>query len=259
MKTLFKYLAFARLGARQTLLERGELLGRAAFFALILGVFSALWKALERLPFAGDTGNMLWYLATTEWILLSTPHLHVEIQQEVRSGDFAVRASRPISYLGATLAKGLGSLLVRAATLGPVACVAAFLFSGTLPEPFALAKASLLGFLGSALLTCFHLLLGVFAFWLNDVSPLYWVWQKALFVLGGLTLPLGLYPSWLQFAAQLTPFPWALGFPAGLLLGHPTVDAAWILLQLFGWATFTLMFVAWLFRRARASVSLQGG
>ena len=41
-----KYFAFAALGFRQARAEPGELLGRVLFFALILGVFSAVWRAV---------------------------------------------------------------------------------------------------------------------------------------------------------------------------------------------------------------------
>ena len=43
--TVRKYLAFARLGARDARAEPGELLGRVAFFAMILGVFLATVSA----------------------------------------------------------------------------------------------------------------------------------------------------------------------------------------------------------------------
>ena len=52
----------------------------------------------------------------------------------------------------------------------------------------------------------FHAAIGCAAFWLQDASPVYWIWQKFNFVLGGLILPLSLYPEWLQKVAYLSPF-----------------------------------------------------
>ena len=46
MKTLSKYFAFARIAAAQAASERAELFGRMVFVAVILGVFSALWRAV---------------------------------------------------------------------------------------------------------------------------------------------------------------------------------------------------------------------
>ena len=77
-----KYLAFAALGFRQARAEPGELIGRVVFFAMILGVFSAVWRAVA------ETGatvmrsprEMLWYLTMTEWVVMSAPMLHFEME-----------------------------------------------------------------------------------------------------------------------------------------------------------------------------------
>ena len=43
-----KYLAFATWVSSSMRAEPAELLGRALFFVLILGVFSSLWRAVAR-------------------------------------------------------------------------------------------------------------------------------------------------------------------------------------------------------------------
>jgi ABC-type uncharacterized transport system permease subunit len=68
-------------------------------------------------------------------------------------------------------------------------------------------------------MTALYLGIGLLAFWLQDVSPVYWVWQKLMFVLGGLMLPLDLYPSVVQRAAEFTPFPVLLAGPASFVVG----------------------------------------
>ena len=45
---LSKYVAFARISATHGRYDRGELYGRMAFFVVILGVFSSLWRAARR-------------------------------------------------------------------------------------------------------------------------------------------------------------------------------------------------------------------
>src|SRR6478752_3912493 len=108
------YVAFAKLGFRQALAEPGELLGRALFFVLILGVFSSVWRAVaESGGVAGrQPGEMLWYLAVTEWVLMSAPLVQFQIEDEIRRGDVAYQITRPASWLGARLAHGIGSLAV---------------------------------------------------------------------------------------------------------------------------------------------------
>src|SRR5215471_16534129 len=206
---LAKYGAFVRIAATLARRERGDLYGRIAFFAIILGVFSSLWRAAAEagLRTTTDPRALLWYLAATEWIVLSVPMVHIDIQEEIRRGDVIYQLGRPVSYLGSAFAEGLGLLAVRAPVLGATAFVCAFTLTARMPSPRALLLVAPFGLAAAALITTMYLVIGLLAFWLDDVSPLYWIWQKLMFVLGGLMLPLELYPELMQRAAWFTPFP----------------------------------------------------
>jgi ABC-2 type transport system permease protein len=116
------------------------------------------------------------------------------------------------------------------------------------------------GLLASALLTALYLGIGLLAFWLEDVSPVFWVWQKLLFVLGGLMLPLHLYPEPLQRIALLTPFPVVLFGPGSLVLGDPGTAALGALAgRLAVWSVITGLTLRWLYRRTSATLLLNGG
>ena len=111
------------------------------FFAVILGVFSSLWRADARGGHAvvGDPRTLVWYLASTEWILLSAPLIHVDIQEAIRRGDVVYQLGRPVSYVGAAFAEGLGLLAIRAPLLAVTAFLCAFAFTGWIPPLRALA------------------------------------------------------------------------------------------------------------------------
>src|SRR5262249_42206874 len=81
-----KYLAFARIAARQALSQRAQFYGPVAFVGVILGVFSALWRAVGEagMPLGLDHAAAVWYLAATEWILMSAPQVHLDIEGEIR-------------------------------------------------------------------------------------------------------------------------------------------------------------------------------
>jgi ABC-2 type transport system permease protein len=261
MKSFRKYWAFARIAAVQTATERGELYGRALFFAAILGVFSALWRAVAEagMPLSAKPEQMVWYLAASEWILLSTPARHLEIQDEVRRGDIAYQLPRPIAFTRATLAQCSGALLVRAPALGVAAFGCALLFTGEAPSLRALAWLVPFGLLASWVLAVLYLAAGLISFWLTDATPLYWVLSKLLFILGGLMLPLELYPEWLQSIARVTPFPYLLAGPAGFLLGATGPSALTLAGHLIFWAVASCALVELLFWRARRALELTGG
>lgn len=260
MTGLRKYWAFAHIGAVQALSERGELVGRVLFFGVILAVFSALWRAIAEagMPLAAEPQRLVWYLAATEWIFLSTPQRQHDIQEEVRRGDVAYQLARPVSFARAQLAQCWGALLVRAPILGAAAVLWVYLFTGSLPEARALCWLVPFGLLASAALSELFVALGLVSFWLTDATPLYWVAGKLLFVLGGFMLPLELYPGWLQAVAGVTPFPALLSGPASFVL-HGTGTALALLPRVVLWALALFGLVELLFWRATRSLQVSGG
>jgi ABC-2 type transport system permease protein len=258
---VFKYAAFLRVAAAHARRERGELYGRVAFFAVILGVFSSLRHAVAEagMPIAADPKALVWYLAITEWIVLSAPPIHVEIQEAIRRGDIVYQLGRPVSYVGAAFAEGLGLLLVRAPLLGATAGVCAFVFTGWTPPPDVILYVVPFGLAAAALLTALYLWIGLLAFWLEDVSPVYWVWQKLLFVLGGLMMPIELYPELIRRLAPFTPFPSILAGPASFVLHRSSAEAGVHARTLSIWACVTAVAVCWVFRRATSALTINGG
>jgi ABC-2 type transport system permease protein len=260
-RVVAKYAAFARLGFRQARAEPGELLGRVLFFAMILGVFSAVWRAVAE---AGpspitDPRAMLWYLAMTEWVLLSAPLVFVQMEDDIRRGDVAYQIARPASWLGSRLAHGAGALAVRAPVLLVVACAIAWLYAGPPERPAALGVVIGFGIVAATVQLIFHVALGVAAFWLGDVAPAFWIWQKLLFVLGGLLLPLQFYPEPFVRVALLTPFPAFLAGPASLMTGKPLMSHGVLALALAAWAVVGWLIARAAFGRAVRQLHVNGG
>ena len=260
-RTIGKYAAFTRIAMSQARRERGELYGRVVFFAIVLGVFSSLWRAVAEagMPIAVSPKALVWYLAATEWILLSAPPIHLDIQDALRRGDVVYHLGRPVSYVGAELAAALGLLAVRVPVLGLTAFVCAWAFTGWTPPVTTVLTIVPFALVATAVMTAMHLWIGLLGFWVQDVSPLYWVWQKLAFVLGGLMLPIALYPAFVQRIAAVTPFPALLGEPASLVLGTGSVRPAALAVSLVCWSGVTAAVVAWTFRRAAAALTVNGG
>jgi ABC-2 type transport system permease protein len=256
-----KYLAFGTLGARQARAEPGELLGRAAFFVMILGVFSAVWRGVAESGAAvgQHPDDLLWYIAMTEWVVMSAPIVMLQMEEDIRRGDVAYQIARPASWLGARFAHGLGMLAVRAPVMLVVACASAWLFAGAPTRPAALAVSCLFGAVAAAVLTLFHVGIGVAAFWLGDVAPAYWIWQKLLFVLGGMLLPLQFYPDAFVFVARLTPFPALLAGPASLATAAPLMGPGVLALTLGLWAVVGWVIAQVAFGRAVQRLHVNGG
>ena len=260
-RALPAYVAAAGIAARQAWASRAEVVGRAVFYAGIVLIFSRLWKVVAATGAIGaDERGMLWYLAVTEWVLISIPAVHEDIERDVRTGDVAYALSRPRPYLGMRLAEAFGTLSVRLATLGAVGFPLAFALAGGLPDdPRGLPLAVAIGVVAAAMGVVFQAGIGILAVWLEDVSPVYWIWQKAAFLLGGLIIPLSLYPGWLAAVARWSPFAALLYGPGRLALGFDAGTAAETVALVTGWTLVAALLVRWLYGRALRVIDVNGG
>ncbi|MGH7162034.1 MAG: ABC transporter permease [Planctomycetota bacterium] len=253
-----KYLAVSLTALRQGLEHRAAALARAVFFLVILLVFSRLWSAVA--PASIGAAHLLWYLALTEWVALSVPMVHLDIERDVRSGDIAYALPRPASYVGVKVAEALGATVARAALLGAAGLLWAYLLAGGWPsDPRGLLLALPACLLACAVSVLLHASIGVSAFWLQDASPLYWVWQKLTFILGGLLLPLEFYPRWLRSLAGWTPFSALLHGPGSLAFGLDSARAAWLAGRLALWGVLAAALLAWVYRRGLRVLDIHGG
>ncbi len=261
-RTLQKYASVGLTAIRQSLTERGALIGRMAFYAVILFIFSRLWDVVVARGAVGDlsTKELLWYLAVTEWVMLSLPLVHMQIEADVRRGDIAYLLPRPISYLGSRMAESAGDFLLRATSLAVAGCALAWWMVGGLPEdPRGLLLALPLGLMAGWVGLCFHAAVGLCAVWLQDCSPVYWIWQKCAFVLGGLMLPLEVYPDWLRDLALWTPFSAIMHGPGRMVFGWQPELAAWVALKLLFWGVVATAFLMFVYRRALRALEVNGG
>lgn len=262
VRRLPAYAAVAHAGLRQEWASAGAWLGRGIFYGIILLIFSRLWAVVfaERGVPGYTAVGFLWYLALTEWVTLSTPPVHLDIEADVRSGDVVHRLPRPLSYLGARLAEAAGAMALRMLVLGAWGLVLARVLAGAWPShPAALAWALPLGVLAAAVQLVFVAAVGVCAFWLHDAAPVYWIWQKAAFVLGGLLLPLDVYPAWLQQAAYCTPFAPLLHGVGRTAFGVPAATALDVAGLLVVWGAAASLGLALLYRRALRALDAGGG
>lgn len=258
-----KYAAVAWTAGRQSVGERTVIVGRMLFYGTLLMIFAQLWDvALAGGLAAGRLArvDLVWYLALTEWVVLTVPLMHLEIERDIRSGDIAYRLARPLSYLGGRFAEAAGEWAVRALAMGVAGVVLAYWFGGGLPtDPWGLAFVVPLGLLSVGVTLLWLAVIGLLAFWLQDCSPAYWLWQKAAFVLGGLLLPLEIYPEWLQAVAAWTPFAAMLHGVGRMAFGFDPGLAAEIALRLALWAVVVGVLVAWVHRRALRALDVNGG
>ncbi len=182
--------ALIALGWRRAAADRFGILARLGFFVLILGIFAAVFNATP-VAEAGVAGlkaaHLIWYLTITEIVVLAPGYPSRTIENDIQSGDIAAGLLRPVPYGLGFLAEQWGTTLYRALVMSVTGAAAAYLLSGawvlplwSLPFTFAAIV------LGCAMIVLVGLPVGYTCAWFGASAPAFLVWQKSLFVFGGI-------------------------------------------------------------------------
>ncbi len=265
MKSFSKYWAIAVTSAKSNLAYAAEIGSRVCFLGIILFIFMQLWKAIfantNVASFQGYTlEQIIWYLAITECIMLSSPRVTPLVDEDVRTGAIAVQLVRPMSYPLYRLASNLGEQAVRFGVTAVAAGSIALLIVGP-PRDLAFGMACVMLALPLALILDFlgYLLVGLFAFWCEDTSGIALIYSRLTMVAGGMLLPLDLFPEGFQSVLKALPFGYIVSGPARQFV-HPDLTSLATLLgfQIFWIAVFALV-IAFVYSKALKRIALNGG
>lgn len=206
------------------------------FYVMATSVLSGLWSSAAEAgngTIAGYSGvALVWYIATAEASVIPIPiRLIDDIGDDIGTGRIGSELHRPISMLWLRLASVCGETVPRMLVCVSLGLVIASLFGGRPPDASALLLAGPALVLALALnLVGQHVFAGA-AFWVRDAKGAWFLYQKFVFVVGGMLLPIEIFPSWLEAAARFLPFMAMAYVPARLASGH--FEPQLLLLQLF--------------------------
>jgi ABC-2 type transport system permease protein len=218
-----KYPAIFKINLLNSLAYPAELFTRSGMILIFMLVFYQLWNvtfaAVGSFTMNGLTlHDTMWYLLLAETIELGRPRQARVVSQQVKDGSIAYLLNKPYDFLLYQLAGGLGESLPRMAMLFIVGGSLVWIMAGAPPItqnwPFAFAA-----LIGSWLLHFIvNSLIGLAAFIAEETSPFEWIYQKLVFILGGMLIPLDFYPSWLQAIAKSLPFAYMMYGPSRLFV-----------------------------------------
>lgn len=212
MVRMSKYFYIAVTSIRSKLAYLGEIGSKTIFLFVVLYIFLCLWKVTysetNQAALGGLTlKQMLWYLVVTESIILSLPPIASVVDQDVRTGALSMQLIRPLSYPLNVLANTLGERVLSFAINFAVGSIIACLFVG----PIGLNVSQLVMFflllpLSFALDFSIYFLIGLAAFWLEDTSGLSLIYSRMTMILGGMLIPIELFPDGWQQVLRVLPF-----------------------------------------------------
>lgn len=219
-----KYFAVFKMNLLNSLAYPAEIVTRSGMILIFMLVFFQLWRATYAASGTPILNGLtlhdtMWYLLLAETIELGRPRLSRLIAQQVRDGSIAYLLNKPYDFLLYQLASGLGESLPRMGMLFVLGGALVWGMAGPPPQPTGW-PAAFLAVAGAWLLHfCVNALIGLAALVAEEVTPFEWIYQKLVFILGGMLIPLDFYPSWLQTLSKFLPFAYMMYGPARLFVG----------------------------------------
>ncbi len=222
--------------ARRTAADRGALLMTAVFHLLVVSALGSLWRAAAGGETLGgyDADALFWYIVASEAATVPVAMRLIErIGDDIADGSIEVELVRPVGVLALRLAAELGATLPRLAVCGVTGAALGLLVTGTAPPAGAVALAAPALVLAVACNIAAQHAFASLAFVVRDARSAWFLYQKLVFVLGGMLVPLELLPPWLAAAARSLPFAAMSYAPARLLSGEgepwlAAVQVAWL-------------------------------
>jgi ABC-2 type transport system permease protein len=241
----------------------GGLVANLTFGLLKVAILFATVRAAGGQLHGYDTASMSTYVWLSQGMLGSVNLTgRTDLALRVKNGQVAVDFLRPLDLQAATIAtetggslfalipRGLPSVLLGAATVG--------ILLPTSPVFYLLGAVSLV--LGIVISAATVYLIAVVGFWLVETRGLQILYMLASGFLGGLYVPIALFPSWLRILATATPFPAIMMYPIDVLSGFAgAAGAAELVLVQVAWLAGTAAVGQLLTRRGRRRLEVQGG
>jgi ABC-2 type transport system permease protein len=206
---------------KRTLRERASIIHTTSFYAVLLVAWGSIWWAATRGGTTAIQGyefaDIFWYLAATEAAVIVVNSRKIElIGEEIAAGAIESEMLRPVSVLGLRISLQAGESVAKLCAVVPTGLLLSVLYTHTVPNGAALLVA-----LPTVLLAVVANLIALHAFaalsfWVRDSRAAWFLYQKLIFMIGGMLLPLQLLPSALEAAAWTLPF-WTMAYAPGRL------------------------------------------
>lgn len=183
------------------------------------------------------------------------------INDDIQSGRIEMFVNKPVSYLAYRMWSQIGSGSAAVALLVPLGICAMLV---AIPAPAMLATGFFWLTLPFVLLGCtllsliIYAIVGMSAFWIDDCTPVHWIIDKLIMILGGSYLPIAFFPPIMKAIADYSPF------GACQFITHMTADSwqteAWRLIGIqWAWVLVLGIAMVLMYKNARQKLSVNGG
>lgn len=258
-----KYVEIGKINFYNSFVYVVDMIANAIFIGLIIFIFINLWQVIysENPLIEGFTITMMiWYLVMTESITISPGRIIEEIGEEMQSGNIANSLNKPYNYILYKYASTLGKTVFRFFLTFLIGAIITIIFVGGIKVNLLTIPLILLTvFIALSINFLMTAFLGISALWLEDARALHFVYQKFIFTIGGMLLPLEIFPDWLRSISEKLPFSFVAYYPAKLFVKFDLTLFFEVVIKQIFWVIVLAAMTYALYRICIRRVSINGG
>ena len=235
-------------------------------YALHIFIFFNLWNYVyddpNQLINGYSKAQMIWYIIVTEIIWSSTGGraLCKRICNDVKSGNVAYNLNKPYSYIGYIVSSHLGETLIKTIIAIIFGVILGLIFLKEFPTISIIELLIVLisMFFATLVNTLFITFIGLFSFIIEDANPFYWMYSKAILILGTI-FPIEFFPGMLQVIMKISPLYVTCYGPAKLFVDYSNTQAIKILIAQLVYIVIAWLMCYMLYRKGVKKLNVNGG
>ena len=174
-------------------------------FLLYAYIFNLQGGSINGVDYKTTMWSMFIYFCI---MTLSIRKLDNNIMIEVRSGNVEMFMNKPTNYLTINFMKVIGQGIFSFLFISIFGSLIMGLFVGipNLNLVVFIPTFIITFFLGQILGLLIYGIIGLMAFFIQDIRPIHWIVDKFVMLLGGSYLPISMFPNFMKIFAYLSPF-----------------------------------------------------
>lgn len=206
--------------------------------------------------------QMVWYVIITEviWSTVNGRSFCRKINQDVKSGNITYNLNKPYSYIGYLFSTKLGEMSVKFLFYFIGAIITGLLFLHLLPDLTIIQFLLIIVSIILALIINIFLIMfiGLFAFYIEDTNPFYWVYSKIILIFGTL-FPIEYFPNFLKPILNFSPVYVVSYGPARLFVNFNYLEFIKITTAQIVYIIITYLFCLFIYKKGVKKLNVNGG
>ena len=240
----------------------GNFVGFVLILFILFNLYQYIYSDPNELINGYSMSQMIWYIVITEllWSILGGSTLSKKIARDVKTGNITYNINKPYNYVLYCLSTHLGDIFIKGIIYTFLGMILGLCFLGSFPNLniISIILVILAALLALIISTLLIISIGLVSFFIEDASPLYWLYSKFILVLGTI-FPIEFFPNALQKFLTFSPVYVVSYGPAKLFVDFNYADALKIIIAQIVYIIFGYALCSLIYRKGVKKINVNGG